>query len=83
MMFEKINNASVWYGPEQEKKDDWVYNLDKDDISEINYLTEKYLSTNRELKEINKKDFYLENLQQKYLNKIDLELKNGRGFALI
>lgn len=83
MMFNKINDASAWYGPEQEKKDDWVYNLDQDDIDEINYFTEKYLSTNNELKDISKKDFYLENLQQKYLNKIDLELKNGRGFALI
>ena len=70
-MFKKINDASAWYGPEQEKKDDWVYNLDQDDIDEINYLAEKYLSTNKEQKDISKKDFHLENLQQKYLNKID------------
>ena len=82
-MFKKINDASVWYGPEQEKKDDWVYNLDKNDIGEISYLTEKYLSTNRELKDISKKDFYSENLQKKYLSEIDIELKKGRGFALI
>ena len=34
-MFSKINDESVWFGPDQEKKSDWVYNLDNDDIQEI------------------------------------------------
>ena len=82
-MFSKIIDKSVWYGPEEEKKKDWIYNLDNEDISEIENSTEKFLSSNKKLINLSKEDFNLINLEEKYLSKIDDELKNGRGFALI
>jgi hypothetical protein len=82
-MFSKITDKSAWYGPEEEKKTDWIYRLDKEDINEIENLTVKFLSSNKTLTKLNKNDFYFENLGDKYLRKIDDELKNGRGFVLI
>jgi len=82
-MFSKIIDKSVWYGPEEEKKKDWIYNLDNEDISEIENSTEKFLYSNKKLINLSKEDFNLKNLEKKYLSKIDDELKNGRGFALI
>ena len=82
-MFSKIIDKSVWYGPEEEKKKDWIYKLDNEDISEIENSTEKFLSSNKKLINLSKEDFNLKILEKKYLSKIDDELKNGRGFALI
>ena len=82
-MFSKITDKSALYGPEEEKKSEWIYRLDKEDINEIENLTVKFLSSNKTLTKLNKNDFYFENLGEKYLRKIDDELKNGRGFVLI
>ena len=82
-MFSKVNDESVWFGPDQEKKSDWIYNLDNDDIQEIEKVTDKFLLSKIPLKNIKNEYFNLENLKKKYLNKIDNELKNGRGFALM
>ena len=51
-MFSKITDKSAWYGPEEEKKTDWIYKLDKEDINEIENLTVKFLSSNKKLTKI-------------------------------
>ena len=77
-MFSKVNNESVWFGPDQEKKSDWIYNLDNDDIQEIEKVTDKFLLSKIPLKNIKNEYFNLENLKKKYLNKIDdVSLKIG------
>ena len=82
-MFSKVNDESVWYGPDQEKKNDWIYNLEEEDVHEIEKATDNFLLSKIPLKNLKKEDFDLENLSKKYLSKIDNELKNGRGFALM
>ena len=72
-MFSKIIDNSAWYGPEEEQKNDWIYKLDGEDINEIENITEKFLSSKKSLTKLGKDDFRLENLEKKYLRKIDDE----------
>ena len=44
-MYSKILDKSAWYGPEEEEKTDWIYNLDYDDIAEINYEADKFINS--------------------------------------
>ena len=82
-MYSKILDKSAWYGPEEEEKTDWIYNLDYDDIAEINYEADKFINSENDITKINSSNFNLPNLKKKYLEIIDEELKSGRGFALI
>ena len=63
-MFSKVNDESVWFGPDQEKKSDWIYNLDNDDIQEIEKVTDKFLLSKIPLKNIKNEYFNLENLEK-------------------
>tara|TARA_Y100000816_G_scaffold233763_1_gene179215 strand:- start:1529 stop:2572 length:1044 start_codon:yes stop_codon:yes gene_type:complete len=82
-MYSKILDKSAWYGPEEEEKTDWIYNLDYEDIAEINYEADKFINSENDITKINSSNFNLPNLKKKYLEIIDKELKSGRGFALI
>ena len=61
-MFSKVTDESVWFGPDQENKSDWIYNLDNDDIQEIEKVTDKFLLSKIPLKNIKNEYFNLENL---------------------
>ena len=65
-MYSKILDKSVWYGPEEEEKTDWIYNLDYDDIAEINYEADKFINSENDITKINSNNFNLPNLKKKY-----------------
>ena len=81
--YELIKNKSAWYGPEEENKDDWIYVLDDEDIDELDLETQNFINNGSKIEEISHKNFKLKNIQKKIQEKIDQELKFGRGFSLV
>ena len=77
-----IDDASAWYGPDQEKRTDWIERLSETEIAEVANATTQLANSSRDLTSISSSDFPLPTLGPRLHDLLD-EVLNGRGFVLI
>ena len=76
-------NELAWYGPDlQSNPDEWIFNLNDDEVSEIEVAARHIFESGIGIVEINKHNFLLPTLGPK-LTKLGGQLTGGIGFALI
>ena len=78
----EVRDASVWYGPDLERRTDWIEHLSKADIAEVENAVNELDRSSLDLTAITAEDFLLPTLAPR-LKPILEDVLNGRGFVLI
>src|SRR5262249_32298694 len=82
----KIQDPSAWYGPELDRRRDWIETLSDAEIGEIEKAIEGTIrrleNPERELVALRKEDFGLRMLAPRVARILD-DVLTGRGFVLI
>ena len=78
----EVRDASVWYGPDLERRTDWIEHLSKADIAEVENAVNELDRSSLDLTAITAEDFPLPTLAPR-LKPILEDVLNGRGFVLI
>jgi hypothetical protein len=78
----EFRDASVWYGPELERRDDWIVRLSGSESGEVQTAVHKLEQSSVDLAAITARDAPLPTLGPR-LREILEEVLNGRGFVLI
>ncbi|KAJ5158403.1 Taurine catabolism dioxygenase TauD/TfdA [Penicillium coprophilum] len=79
---EKLTSPLVWEGKEVEERDDWIYQLNKDQLDEIDAALKSFKALGLSLGHINQSTFPLPTLRPA-LRDISKEIHTGRGFAVL
>ena len=79
---ERIDVPAAWYGPEMEKRADWVETLTPAESDEVAAATERLAAGVVDIAAIRRSDFPLPTLSPR-LARIRRDVLEGRGFALI
>ena len=74
--------AAGWKGPEMAKTTEWIYNLSKNEINELENALAHVKSKNLKTTNIKKSDFPIPNFSRT-LSGFLKEIESGRGFLLI
>src|SRR6185369_2213882 len=77
-----VTGPSVWYGPDVERRTDWIHILSSSDVAEVEKAMRPLVACEADIARITKRDFSLPTLGPK-LERICSEVVNGRGFALM
>src|SRR5579872_6225887 len=77
-----IQDASAWFGPDLEKRGDWIELLSSDELAEIEAAARQLVATNVDWQTLGPNDFPLPTLKPR-LERIRNEVLDGRGFALL
>lgn len=79
---EKLESPLVWEGKDWTSEEQWVYNLSKEELEEIDAALKHFRSLNLSFGHINSETFPLPSLG-KQLRKLSQELHQGRGFFVL
>ena len=77
-----VTGPSVGYGPDMEKRTDWIHMLSASDVVEVEKAMRPLAAREADIARIAKRDFPLPTLGPK-LERICDEVINGRGFVLM
>ena len=76
------DHPSVWRGPDMCRRDDWIVNLDAEDIRELEGELASVRARGLGVPRLTKDDFHIPRVAAK-LDGVREALENGRGFALV
>lgn len=79
---QRIEGPGAWYGPELDKRRDWLHQLDEHELAEIDHAIRQVQASGLSLGDITPQTFRLPTLGAR-LEKILGELLDGRGFVLV
>lgn len=82
MQTSKITGPSVWKAADFHDNNDWLYQLSKQDVEEIEAALKYQQATSKSYPSFRREDFPLPTLAPR-LAEIVEELENGRGFVLL
>jgi len=77
-----VTDASAWYGPDIERRSEWIHPLADQDIAEIEAAMKPLAGRKADIALMTRTDFPLPTLAPK-LESIRDEVVKGRGFALM
>jgi len=78
----KIEGPSAWYGPDLEKRRDWLEFLSSTEIAEVEAAVKRLATESSDITSIVSEDFPLPRLSSRLRNLVD-EVLNGRGFVML
>ena len=78
----EIKDRSAWYGPDLERRTEWIELLSEAEIAEVEIAVKRLEGSSLDLTSIKSDDFPLPTLAPRLHRLLD-EVLNGRGFALI
>ncbi|KAG0155044.1 hypothetical protein PDIDSM_617 [Penicillium digitatum] len=79
---QKLVSSLVWEGKDVEKRDDWVYQLNHDQLDELDAALKSFRALNLSLGHINQSTFPLPTLRP-VLRHLSKEIHTGRGFVVL
>ncbi|KAJ5382592.1 Taurine catabolism dioxygenase TauD/TfdA [Penicillium concentricum] len=79
---EKLVSPLVWEGKDVEKRDDWIYQLNDDQLDELDAALKSFKALNLPLGHINQSTFPIPTLQPA-LRDLSKEIHTGRGFVVL
>lgn len=82
MLLPVFDDARAWHGPAMAARTDWIWQLDADDIADIDASVDRAIATDVDLVTMSAGDFPLPRLAPR-LAALRHELLHGRGFALM
>ena len=78
----EIEGPSAWYGPDLDRRRDWIAHLSSTEIAEVEKASNKIATEQADIRSILSEDFPLPTLGIRLQNLLD-EVLNGRGFVLL
>jgi hypothetical protein len=80
--FFRPEGRSVWLGKDLVKNQDWIFQLPKDAIAEIDDCINRVRASGKQLDDIGSEDFPFETIAAK-IKEFKTELATGRGFVIV
>jgi len=78
----QIEGPSAWYGPDLDRRRDWISYLSATEIAEVECAVKRLVSKHVDVGSITSENFPLPTLGSRLVNLLD-EVLNGRGFVLL
>lgn len=77
-----IEGEAAWYGPDMARSSEWLYELDRAELAEIEAAMRPLVQREVEIGQMRKEDFPLPRLSKR-IQEVTRDLLHGRGFAVM